>query len=119
MISLANNSNKYFLQRKGVYCRVILRYVCIMIGLVVVTHGHLASELIDAMEHVMGPQEKVMAICIGANDDMDQRSSDILNAAKTVSTKDPTKAKTPVIFEIFKSKPYPRSQSKCLNSFKI
>lgn len=59
-----------------------------MIGLVVVTHGHLASELIDAMEHVMGPQEKVMAICIGANDDMDQRSSDILNAAKTVSTKD-------------------------------
>ena len=59
-----------------------------MIGLVIVTHGHLAKELIRAMEHVMGPQEKVQAVCIGADDDMDQRCSEILRAAKAVSAKD-------------------------------
>ena len=58
-----------------------------MIGLVLVTHGYLANELLSAMEHVVGPQEKVEAICIGANDDMEQRRSDIINAIKTVSTK--------------------------------
>ena len=60
---------------------------CEMIGLVLVTHGYLANELMSAMEHVVGPQEKVEAICIGANDDMEQRRSDIINAIKTVSTK--------------------------------
>ena len=59
-----------------------------MIGLVLVTHGYLANELLNAMEHVVGPQEKAEAICIGADDDMDQRRSDIINAVKTVSTKD-------------------------------
>ena len=59
-----------------------------MIGLVLVTHGHLADELINAMEHVMGPQDKVEAICIGADDDIEQRRSDIMSAVKTVSTKD-------------------------------
>ena len=59
-----------------------------MIGLVLVTHGHLANELLNAMEHVVGPQEKAEAICIGADDDMEQRRSDIINAVKTVSTSD-------------------------------
>ena len=57
-----------------------------MIGLVLVTHGRLAVELINAMEHVVGPQEKVAAICIGPDDDMEQRRSDILTAVKEVST---------------------------------
>ncbi len=59
-----------------------------MIGLVLVTHGHLADELISAMEHVVGPQDKVEAVCIGADDDIEQRRSDIISAVKTVSTKD-------------------------------
>ena len=59
-----------------------------MIGLVLVTHGHLADELISAMEHVVGPQDKVEAICIGVDDDIEQRRSDIMSAVKTVSTKD-------------------------------
>ena len=59
-----------------------------MIGLVIVTHGYLAKELIGAMEHIMGSQEKVEAICIKADDDMDQRRSDIVTAAKTVSSKE-------------------------------
>ncbi len=59
-----------------------------MIGLVLVTHGHLADELISAMEHVVGPQDKVEAVCIGADDDIEQRRSDIISAVKTVNTKD-------------------------------
>ena len=59
-----------------------------MIGLVLVTHGHLADELINAMEHVVGPQDKVEAVCIGADDDIEQRRSDIISAVKAVSTKD-------------------------------
>ena len=33
--------------------------------------------------------------------------------------KEPMKVKIPVIFEIFKSNPYPASHAKCLISFKI
>ncbi len=59
-----------------------------MIGLVLVTHGGLAAELIAAMEHVVGPQTHVRGICIGPEDDMDQRRRDILEAAKAVNLGD-------------------------------
>ena len=49
-----------------------------MIGLVIVTHGRLAQEFIFAMEHVVGPQAAVEAICIGPEDDMERRRQDIL-----------------------------------------
>ena len=49
-----------------------------MIGLVLVTHGRLASEFVTAMEHVVGPQERIEAICIGPDDDMEQRRDHIL-----------------------------------------
>ena len=55
-----------------------------MIGLVIVTHGGLAAEFISAMEHVVGPQRGVAAICIGADDDMERRRRDILNACAAV-----------------------------------
>src|ERR1700722_1397333 len=51
-----------------------------MIGLVIVTHGRLAEEFVHAMEHVVGPQESVAAICIGPDDDMERRRRDILAA---------------------------------------
>ncbi len=51
-----------------------------MIGLVLVTHGQLASQFVAAMEHVVGPQSQVAAICIGPDDDMEQRRKDILKA---------------------------------------
>jgi len=38
----------------------------------------LAEELIAALEHVVGPQKAVRAVCIGPDDDMEQRRSDIL-----------------------------------------
>ena len=51
-----------------------------MIGLVLVTHGQLAAEFITAMEHVVGPQEAVEAICIGPDDDMEERRKHIAEA---------------------------------------
>ncbi|MDR3500831.1 MAG: PTS sugar transporter subunit IIA [Parvibaculum sp.] len=51
-----------------------------MIGLVLVTHGALASQFVAAVEHVVGPQRQVAAICIGPDDDMEQRRKDILDA---------------------------------------
>jgi len=55
-----------------------------MIGLVLVTHGRLASEFVVAMEHVVGPQERIAPICIGPDDDMDQRRKDIAEAITEV-----------------------------------
>ena len=55
-----------------------------MIGLVIVTHGGLASEFLAAMEHVVGPQRGVAAICIGPEDDMERRRRDIVDAAQAV-----------------------------------
>ena len=52
-----------------------------MIGLVLVTHGRLAEELISALEHVVGPQANVTAVCIGPDDDMEVRRSEILGSA--------------------------------------
>ncbi len=51
-----------------------------MIGLVLVTHGRLAQEFIAAMEHVIGPQQNVAAICIGPDDDMEKRRKEILDS---------------------------------------
>lgn len=55
-----------------------------MIGLVLVTHGRLAAEFISAMEHVVGPQKDIEAICIGPDDDMEARRADIAEAAARV-----------------------------------
>ena len=37
-----------------------------MIGMVLVTHGRLAAEFVAALEHVVGPQTHIRAVCIGA-----------------------------------------------------
>lgn len=59
-----------------------------MIGMVLVTHGRLAAEFIDALEHILGPQERVAAICIGPDDDMEQRREDILRSVADVDDGD-------------------------------
>ncbi|WP_297326722.1 PTS sugar transporter subunit IIA [uncultured Bartonella sp.] len=55
-----------------------------MIGLVLVTHGRLAEEFLHAVEHVVGSQEKFATVCIGPDDDMDQRRKDIVAAVAAV-----------------------------------
>lgn len=57
-----------------------------MIGLVIVTHGGLAQEFLAALEHVHGPQEQVIAISIGPNDDMETRRSEIVDAVGQVDS---------------------------------
>ena len=56
-----------------------------MIGLVLVTHGDLAREFIKAMEHVVGQQTAVEAICIGPEDDMHSRREEIVAAVARVN----------------------------------
>jgi PTS system mannose-specific IIA component len=57
-----------------------------MIGLVLVTHGQLAEEFRKAVEHVVGPQENFATVCIGADDDMEQRRRDIIEAVDRTDT---------------------------------
>lgn len=57
-----------------------------MIGLVLVTHGRLAAEFIHAVEHVVGKQEQIEAICIGPDDKMEIRRADIAAASKRADT---------------------------------
>ena len=56
-----------------------------MIGLVLVTHGGLATEFRVAMEHVVGPQEAIETVCIGPEDDMEARRADIAAAVTRVN----------------------------------
>ena len=57
-----------------------------MIGLVLVTHGRLAEEFRLAVEHVVGPQEHFETVCIGAEDDMERRRADIVEAVARADT---------------------------------
>ena len=56
-----------------------------MIGMVLVTHGRLAAEFISALEHVVGPQRNIAAVCIGPDDDMEKRRQDILRSVEEVN----------------------------------
>ncbi len=57
-----------------------------MIGMVLVTHGHLATEFRAALEHVVGPQRAIETITIGPEDDMEQRRQDIVAAVAIVDS---------------------------------
>ncbi|HJU20747.1 MAG TPA: PTS sugar transporter subunit IIA [Stellaceae bacterium] len=57
-----------------------------MIGMVLVTHGRLAAEFIAALEHVVGAQTQIAAVCIGPEDDMEQRRQDILRSIERVDS---------------------------------
>lgn len=53
-----------------------------MIGVVVVSHGKLARELVAATEHVVGEQRRFRAISIEPDDDMDARRTQIIETAQ-------------------------------------
>ena len=57
-----------------------------MTGMVLVTHGHIATEFRAALEHVVGPQRGIETITIGPEDDMEQRRQDIVAAVARVDT---------------------------------
>ena len=55
-----------------------------MIGMVLVNHGRLATELIAALEHVVGAQDNVAGVCIGPDDDMEVRRAEIVERVTEV-----------------------------------
>ena len=57
-----------------------------MIGLVLVTHGRLAEEFIAVMEHVVGAQKQIAAVCIAPNDDMETKRQEVLQKIKDVDS---------------------------------
>ncbi|MBN9504604.1 MAG: PTS sugar transporter subunit IIA [Altererythrobacter sp.] len=57
-----------------------------MIGMILVTHGHLAEEFVHAMEHVVGQQRDIATVCIGPHDDMEARRKEIAQAIKQVDS---------------------------------
>ena len=57
-----------------------------MIGMVLVTHGELATQFRAALEHVVGPQKQVATIAIGPEDDIERRRDDIVEAVSAVDT---------------------------------
>jgi PTS system mannose-specific IIA component len=52
------------------------------IGLVIVTHGGLATEFRAALEHIVGPQSQLETVSIGPDDDMERRRAEILEAIR-------------------------------------
>lgn len=59
-----------------------------MIGIVIVAHGGLAQEYHAAVEHVVGPQPRMVSIAIGVEDDRAAKQNEICNAADGVDTGD-------------------------------
>ena len=53
-----------------------------MIGIVVVSHGKLARELVAATEHVVGEQDRFRSISIEVEDDIEARRDQIRETAK-------------------------------------
>jgi PTS system mannose-specific IIA component len=54
------------------------------IGLVLVTHGDIATAFLDALTHIVGAQTHVATICIGPDDDVEARRAEILEALDLV-----------------------------------
>ncbi|MBM2577184.1 PTS fructose transporter subunit IIA [Jannaschia sp. Os4] len=59
-----------------------------MIGIVIVAHGGLAEEYRRAVEHVIGPQDGVRAISVGASCDRAAKEREICGAADAVDQGD-------------------------------
>ena len=57
-----------------------------MIGLVLVTHGNIGIEMLNALNLIVGPQKQAQAVGIGTDDDMDKCRDDILQAIKEVNS---------------------------------
>ncbi len=59
-----------------------------MIGIVLVTHGRLAADFVAAVEHVVGRQSQIEAVCIEPDHDMEERRRAIIDSVKRVDDGD-------------------------------
>jgi PTS system mannose-specific IIA component len=55
-----------------------------MIGIVLVTHGRLAQEFAETLEHVVGKQEQLATISLFPNDEIETKREEILKAVQDV-----------------------------------
>ena len=62
------------------------RPITLPVGVVVVTHGQLAPELVNAAEAIVGDLANVSAVSIGWHDDVDQARTEIAQAIEEVAT---------------------------------
>lgn len=53
-----------------------------MIGLVIVGHGQLAVEMLNATQHVLGPQDHVTAVGIDPSGDMEECRTQLTDAVR-------------------------------------
>lgn len=57
-----------------------------MLGIIIIAHGNLATEMCTVLEHVVGPQKQMKAIDIGPDDNIEERRDDLLQAITDVDT---------------------------------
>jgi PTS system mannose-specific IIA component len=57
-----------------------------MIGIVIITHGGLATEFRAALEHVVGPQAQLETLSIGPEDNMELRRQELIEAVRRADT---------------------------------
>lgn len=59
-----------------------------MIGVVLVTHGRLADEFVAALEHVVGSQQQIETVNMGADDEIEKCRQEIIDKVKRADTGD-------------------------------
>lgn len=59
-----------------------------MYSIVIVTHGNLAIEFKNALEHIMGPQDHVYPFCIRAEDNIEQKREQLMTLFQETQGKD-------------------------------
>jgi len=57
-----------------------------MIGIVLVSHGHLAKEFAETLEHIVGKQKQLVTIGLFPKDDIEKKRKDILKAVDSVES---------------------------------
>jgi PTS system mannose-specific IIA component len=57
-----------------------------MIGIVIITHGGLATEFRAALEHVVGPQAQLETLSIGPEDNRELRRQELIEAVRRADT---------------------------------
>lgn len=59
-----------------------------MIGILLATHGNFAPGIVDAMELICGPQEKVKALPLRIKDDVEEYGKELLKTAEELDDGD-------------------------------
>lgn len=57
-----------------------------MIGVVIVSHENIAKEFLKVLEHIVGKQDRVFAVSIFPDDDMEKKRNQILELVKKAET---------------------------------